>query len=240
LEKIYNMPELLTTTLYNDANLISYWRLNSDLVDEKSAYNLGTSSAPTDVVGIFGNGKHFTRASSQYANIAKANCTNLEISGSQTWVAWVNLSSLPGAEMALMGKSDAGATGWAGLFIGTDSKPGFNLNGLTTTPAIYADNVIPTTQWVFLAGVYDSANTKIKIWVNNVKKEATASGSHTNSNGDFALGILGSYSGHWYLDGTLDDCSIFNRALTDNEILTLYEERQPSFLLNLAGNFKNN
>jgi hypothetical protein len=47
-----------------------------------------------------------------------------------------------------------------------------------------------TGKWYFVVGVYDSANTKLKVWVNGIKKEATASGSASDTNGPFRIGQI--------------------------------------------------
>ncbi|NTU73632.1 LamG domain-containing protein [Candidatus Roizmanbacteria bacterium] len=212
------MAELQYSSLISDANLISYWRLNGDFVDSKSGYDLTPGAGvPTDITGKFAGGKGFASASSQYASIANASCPNLEISGSQTWICWAK----PATALAwqwLMCK----ANGQRGLgMTGDTGKYRFRVNGLSTTNDISSDVAVSTGSWVFLAGIYDSANSKIKIWVNTTKKEATAGGTATDQDGDF---YLGSRTGGDYLNADLDDCYVFNRALTDAEIGILYND----------------
>ena len=211
--------ELNSTSLLDDANLQGYWRLENANDTSDNSYNL-TGTAPSYVSAKFSNGGDFESGSSNYLNIADASCANLEISGSQTWCGWIKAESI--AQMAVMGKSDSGATAWAGLYVNvTTGTVGFNLNGLTGAQ-ITSDVAIVAGSWYFVAGVYDSSAGLNKVFVNGTKKEAVASGTHTHSDGDFSIGRLGAFSSNWYFDGVIDDCAIFNRALTDTEINALY------------------
>lgn len=217
--------ELYSTYLASDANLQAYWRLESSGVDSgPNGYTL-TGTAPTYTTGLFGNGGDFELSSSQYISIANASCPNLEISGSQTWSAWVKPEGVTGL-VTIMSKSTAtdGTTQHRLSINGTGIL--FTLEGLTTTPSITSDTPAAAGQWFHVVGVYDSADTKIKIFVNGVKKEATASGSAGDSNAPFSIGSEfsgASDTANRFFDGIIDDVAIFNRALTDSEVTTLYE-----------------
>jgi hypothetical protein len=236
---MYNMPSLIDNYLYNDANLISYWRLESNFTDAKGAYNLNASaSAPTDVAGKFGNGKSFS-GTAQYAN--NGTVANLRITGSQTWGCWIKPANI-GAAQWIMAICEASPTNFVGLDTdGTDTKPIFNVSG--TTPALVRSSVsLDNVNWFFVCGVYDVANAKLKIWVNATKTEATiTSGTHTagTTNG-MGIATLGNYVASAWFNGVIDDAFVFNRALTDSEVVAIYEGSSPSFLMNLVGNFKNN
>ena len=80
-----------------------------------------------------------------------------------------------------------------------------------------------------MVGIYDSANTKLKVWLNDVKTEVTASGSTSSAGTEaFSLGRAGAYAGD-YFDGIIDDAFVFNRALTDAEVLSLYNTMVKKF-----------
>jgi len=52
--------------------------------------------------------------------------------------------------------------------------------------------------------------------------QATASGSATDTNGDFAIGAMGDASTPF--DGSVDDACILSRALTADEIFSLFQD----------------
>lgn len=220
--------QLASTTFFTDANLQGYWKTENVNDSGPHGYNLTNNNGVTFTAGKFNNAAAIASASSQSLSIANASCPNLEISGSQTWGVWAKFSTVPSATaQALMGKSDASAAGWGGLYQDGQASPNqgfaFNLNGLTTATSVSYHPGLSTGAWYFVIGVYDSTNSKLKLYLNGILVgQVTASGTHTTSNGDFALGMLGAYSGHWYFDGQIDDSFVFNRALTDTEVFNLY------------------
>lgn len=207
-----------TGSLSSDANLQGYWRFESNYTDSSSnGYTLTGNNSPTDVTGKFNNGKQFASASSQSASIANASCANLEITGSQTWSCWFKKTS--GTSQAILSKSNSGATVLRRLYVEATSKISF---AITPIGQVDSSNTIADGVWSHICGVYDSAASKLKIFVDGVKTEVAGSGSGTASTGDFAVAKDGSNSTPSYANGIVDDVAVFNRALTDAEVLVLY------------------
>ncbi len=230
------MPELNSLSLKNDANLQGYWRMEDNWNDTSSnAYNLTAINSPTFVTGIFNKAGNFVRASSQYSSIAGGSCPNLNITTSQTWIAWCNPASFTGGAVhTILGKKS-----------GTDLNS-LHIDGAATTVAILlaglsasvaSDILVSLNIWNFIAGRYNSSTNKLAIFlgINGtlVKKEASVTGSVTSNAGEFRLASLGSSPNENFYDGIIDDCSIFNRALTDGEINTIFYNTGGSFLYNL-------
>jgi len=239
LDKTYNM-ELKGTALLADANLQAYYRLEADGTDDSpNGYDLTEVNTPTYVAGKFGNGADLELSSSQYLSIAAGSEVNIDITGSQSWGCWIKPESLT-QQGHIMGYCDVGLTNFKGFYFdSSDYTPRFALTGLTTTLNIKSSTgTISTGTWYFLCGVYDSANSKLKIFVNGTKTEATASGSAVLSAGEFCIGRWGAYT-TLNFDGIIDDAFIFNRALTDAEVTKLYTTTSPAFLNNLIS-YKNN
>jgi hypothetical protein len=221
--------ELGNTKLRTDANLQGYWKLNGNFTDSSvNGYNLTASaSAPGDVLGMFGNAKDFERDSAQYAAIAHASCPNLEITGSQSWLAWVKPETIGGGNYLHIMAKTATANNRA-MQVSPTGTARVHFTGLATTPILESDLTMSNGNWYFVCAVYDSANTKIKIWFNGTKKEATASGTMTASNQPFQIG--GYMGGSECFDGVIDECAVFNRALTDTEVLNYYNGWMNNFL----------
>lgn len=211
---------LENTSLINDANLQGYWKLESDGSDSSSNnYDLTGYGSPTHTSGIFGNAVDLEASSSQFYHIPDASCPNLEISGSQTWTAWIKAESVGDMRVAFKRSASGGNRG---LYLdSSDNSVNFSAVGLSTNSNVDSGVVPGVGEWVFVAGVYDSANSKLKVWVNGAKTEVTASGTMTDADGDFAIGRNGS-TNSLFFDGLVDDVAIFDRALTDVEIQNLY------------------
>ena len=213
--------EINTNYLLNDANLQGYWRLESDGTDSSgNSYTLTTSAAPDYVAAKFGNGGDFEYSSHEYLSIANASCANLEISGSQTWSVWVKPESLVG-NSNIMCKRGAGT--FKRMYLDGSYRPKFDLQGLTGDDQVESDTPVVAGNWYHIVGVYNSSATTHSIFVNGVKmKEVTASGSATDTDGDFAVGKDTTYADSYNFDGIIDDAAIWDRALTDAEVLGLY------------------
>ena len=111
------------------------------------------------------------------------------------------------------------------LTILSDGKGRFRLEDLTTNEYVVSDQVMVTGKWYHICGVYDSVETKIKVFINGQKTELTASGSAGDTNAPFAIGCNFAAAGDNpanYFDGLIDDCAIWDRALTDAEVLSIY------------------
>ena len=211
--------EINTNYLLNDANLQGYWRFEADGSDSSgNGYTL-TGTNPDFVAGKFGNGGDFESGSSEYLSIANASCPNLEISGSQTWSCWVKAESLTGNSRVM--SKHSGVSGDVLIYINNDYKLGMYIAGLSTNTVVTDPTPITTGVWYHVCCVYDSSATKLKIFVNGVKTEVTASGSVTDTNGDFAIGRNGG-TDERYWDGLIDDAAIWDRALSDAEVMAMY------------------
>lgn len=191
--------------------------------DDYSAngYHLVTGTQPANTTGLYGQAGDFEKDSSQYITIADATAPNLEISGSQTWTCWFK----PESEVIgrLMGKWASAGGNIKNIQYdgGVSKKVIFALSGLTTNSIVTSTQTLSAGNWYFIAGVYDSTNQKLKIWINGEKTEVSASGSAADIASGFSIGRPGDRAVD-YTDGIIDDVAIFNRALTDDEIYEIY------------------
>lgn len=144
--------------------------------------------------------------SSQYASIADGSQTGLEITGSKTWMTWFKPSSV--SLQVLMAKV-SGSSGVQVFFDTTYVQ--FYCNGLTTNSTINATISLVANKWYHVAGVYDSANSQLRIYINGVLMNTlTASGSTTDSNATFYLGRNDSGN---YFNGVMAHSKVFNVAM---------------------------
>ena len=227
------MAEINTLSLLSDPNLQGYWRMEDNWNDSSAnGYNLTANNSPTFVTGKFGKAGNFVSASSQSSSIARASCANIRISGSQSWGCWVNPTTLSSYQ-AVMGMANTDGSNSATILLSADSGNVvyFTLPGLTTNTQVNSGSATLTTgSWQHIVGVYNTATSTLKIYINGVEANSvTASGSKTDiSSGAFRIGARGDAS--VFVNSAVDDVFIFNRALTADEILTIYRDTSSAFL----------
>jgi hypothetical protein len=140
--------------------------------------------------------------------------------------AWVKLDSLTGANgyqnIVSKGENYVFETGQYGnvfLFF----KNGSDWN------AIYADGVIVSGHWVFLAVTITFNTSTASIYINSRPVSVHESGTPFSTSPDpdnLELRIGDNYSTE-PLGGLIDDVRIYNRILTEAEIKTIYEYANP-------------
>src|SRR3989338_6930553 len=97
----------------------------------------------------------------------------------------------------------------------------YNSNGGAGASA-YVQDPINKTEWMHLVAVYNG--THIQLWKNGVLKDSTSLKEEgiIPRNGKAPLQV-GTRDGKSYLDGSIDDLRIFNRALKESEINSIYD-----------------
>lgn len=219
------MPlELYKTGLFNDANLQGYWKLESDGTDETANNNdLTERNSPIYVAGAFGNGVDLESGSSQQLDITDVAQTGLDFTSDFSIYFAVNAESLT-AIRGVCGKDD-GSNGYA-VGIATDGRVRFITRGLSEITTQTDASAITTGTWYYVAAVWDNtANTKtIYIDGEQAKQSTSITGNIAGNAAKFVIGAERDTFN--YMDGIIDDLAIFDRALTDNEILALYKGRR--------------
>ncbi len=86
-----------------------------------------------------------------------------------------------------------------------------------------SETVIEDSVWYFIAGTWDG--TTSKIYINGVlEHEIYPPAIIGNYNSDLYIGTYGSKISQYSINGVIDDVRIYNRALSSEEIETLYGE----------------
>lgn len=210
-----------------DGDIEGLWPLNEasgNALDLSSnGYNLtDTNTVDASDDGLMAKARDFELSNNEYFTIADASCPNLEISGSQTWIAFVKPESFTvSTNRTVLSKRN---TTIKQLYINGDAIPKAQiyLQGLTTNQTLASDVGLQTGKWYMLVGVYDSANSLLKIWVNGIKKEVTASGSASDSNGNFQISAYNGTNEPY--DGLVQNAMVLSVALSDNQVKKLFAE----------------
>jgi len=133
--------------------------------------------------------------------------------------------------------------GMAGDQYGGSTKGTFSFSvspGNTFTLAETDSNTWVPGSWYHVVGTYDGSS--VKIYVNGTLRATTpASGTMTDYGMPVRLGAFNEVSGQpdFFTPGTLDEARIFDRALTSDEILNIYQAASTGMckggLVQLAG-----
>lgn len=146
----------------------------------------------------------------------------LYYAGSITISAWVKVASISTAPGHMVHIGDK-ANGYM-LSTLNDKYYFFRHNGTWLT---VSSNAAPTTnQWVHIVGVYNKDTNNMKIYVNSTKQ--TQENNNTTSTTPITTGpTIGRYNHDvtpYGFNGLLDNIRIYNRALSEIEIQSLYNE----------------
>ncbi|NTW32789.1 MAG: hypothetical protein HGB12_09215 [Bacteroidetes bacterium] len=224
----FAQKELYLTPLFNDANLIAYWRLEN-IADSKGSYTLTNVNNATFTTAKINNGVNLVAASSQHLYNAS---TSLNLTGSFTYSVWFYSTDVTqdqrffgerisnnsiGASMIFINSSHIKAETYSvsGGWLSFDGGAILNNTWYHAAFVKAADN-----EWhFFLNGVEVASSTASRSLSNNLKVGFAIGANAQGSNG------VGSY-----MNGLVDDAAVFSRALSANEISSIYTGNWPQEL----------
>lgn len=208
--------EINSNWCLNHPALVSYWRME-DLSDEVGGYTLTADNTPTNGAAKFSNGYTFVAGSSQRLKTGTS-ASNLNTTGSQTWIYWTKPTVASGRAGA-MSIFESGV-GERKLWIESTLIAYFRINGLSTD-TISCSGLIQQNQYYMLAGVYDAERGKFKLFINGQKvAEADVTGTPTSLSVNQMT--FANDNGTSYHSCQMDDAAFFNDALSDFEIYSIY------------------
>jgi hypothetical protein len=207
-----------TVTVTNDAVLpgtVGYWKFEEGsgtaALDETINLNDGTISGAARTAGISGEGLSFDGVN-DYVQIPDDDSLDLTSAGSIEVWAWKNsqmyVTKGNTTEYQLM---DYSTTGRIAVRWGSDS------NSLTSS------NAVPTGSWHHIVATYDGSTISLYIdgSLSNSKPFTTDAVANTTP---VRIGARGNA---YYFDGLIDEVVIYNRALTDTEVMERYNLYAP-------------
>ena len=225
--------------------LVGYWPFNGDADDESGNGLNGTvygASLTTDRNGNSNNAYDFNGSS----YIEVANNTALNFSSSHSFSVWVRITGTNTWQHFITrndGNSYPQLLGQFALRRGNGgsiefySSPSGNI--FHTSNTLNSSN----PQWHHIAAVVDVSALKSYLYLDGVKIDSNtlaAPLNYNNNNGKLWIGvenpIVSLPSGPQYFQGKLDGIGIWNRALSQSEILGLFNECQDSLIAQPSSN----
>jgi len=214
-----------TVQILGDTSCIAYYKM-SDATDETGSYDGTPSNVNFNVAGKFGNAGEFN-GSSSYISVPNSAGNNMSTFSVSLWFKISNASSL-GTLISNGLAADNGyylAVNVGGPIVFLTSDGNSN-TATSTSPSTYADG-----NWHNVVLAYTAVGVGTSTY--NIYVDGNSTPVITGSNGKFTgtsaqpltIGKLPDPS-IYYLNGSIDQVRIFNRAITANEVTTLYNEVQ--------------
>ncbi len=230
-----NTPNTDSTASYSSLNsnfgngLIAYWPLNEDALDTapggldfEDYSGLGNHGYEVDGVIPGAEGKFLKSA--QYRgldeNIVVSSNPTLEVANTLSGSLWVKLPLTNNINHAqIFGKTNFSNAGWSISRNGSTDQINLRTDtNLTTNDYITSNATIFDDQWHHIAFVLDQGVRRV--YVDGVLDNADTypHGAGFSNTVFLRIGRIGSFE----LFGEIDEVALWNRALTDNEVLELY------------------
>jgi hypothetical protein len=208
------------------SGLVSWWKAEGDSLDSigpngGTAYNGVSFSA-----GMSGQAFNLNGAG---AHVRLPDSPSLDFSNAITIEGWIYPTNVTAyhdifSKWDMVGGIDQRSYA-TGLL--PDGTLGFTLcpHGTTVTSLLQSTNTIPTNAWTHFAGTYDGSS--MKVYINGVMQNQVAYNLGIFQGTD-AVGIGATVGGGApgqaisSFAGKIDEISVYNRALTDTEVQSLF------------------
>ena len=199
--------------------LVGWWPFNGNANDESGNGNNGVNYGATLTYDKNGaaNSAYSFNGNEQYILTNEINKTIQD----KTFSAWVKLSTLSQGGGGIVGlQSEGGAIFDAMVYNEQNGGWFFGSDNYTRSSNSYQFE--KDTSWIHM--VYTYKNNDFKMYRNGVLFYKDS--NYTNNifqNGTFiGIGMRHKWGGNNYINATIDDVSLYNRALSEQEITNLY------------------
>lgn len=162
----------------------------------------------------------------EYVDLGSA-ISNISGDAAFTMCAWVNTASVSVAQAIVSTGNASVALNAAALFINSSSNGSFSLEFAGGNSATSATGVLSAGAWYHLCGTKTSGaiDTTTTLYVNGQSVPISAASSNTPSIAT-TDGSIGQFiSSGSYFNGKIDDVRVYSRALSADEISTLYNAK---------------
>ena len=162
------------------------------------------------------------------------NDSSLNIQGSITAEAWINLASAPteaGSVVVTKGNVNGGSsTVQYNLHFNTSRQLKWQLSTGSSTNTMTTTATVSIGDWTHIVGIHDASNTDSYIYING-ELSATDKSSIGNLGGtaiDLAIGY-DDYTDRYPFDGNISNVRIYNRVLSAAEVLQNFNAQRTRF-----------
>ena len=211
--------------------LVSHWKLDEGagpIAYDSGGTNHGAVIDAMWTTGLFGNALDFDGVD-DYVQVA--NDASLNIPVELTISAWVKADSLSG-NPGIVFKGGAGNNQRYKLAF-AEGQLFFERNTTDGYKKLRSPDVSATNVWLHVVGLYDG--TYIKVYENGIEKNSVNVGSNIVSYLGYPLVVGINKFWNAYFDGIVDYVSIYDRALSAEEIEQIYQPMVSPMFADAAG-----
>lgn len=223
------------STTYSGDSLIAYFPFNGNALDATGNGYDGTINGNASLVpDRFGSQNKAVTFPDQSSSISIANSTNLNLENGFTLNAWIKYKS--GATKVIICKHVCGYVNGFIFWIDTDGQIKLLL-GQSGWSIVGTNQTFVEDQWYMVTATYDAGTSTAKVYVDG-QNGGTGSVAYNNYSTN-PISIGESYQNNCVagnMDGAVDEVKIYNRALSDAEILYEYNNTYNDLVLFLPFN----
>lgn len=223
--------------------LVAGYSFSGNAGDDSGNGNDGTVYGAQLTTDRFGNVDSAYQFDGTSSFIEVADSVDLRLAQTDfTISSWSNPMGLNANHNALLAKRGLGSNnGWMHTVQTLDAasvRPFYIVSGGNYDPRVYGTAVIPLNAWVHMALTYDLSTQTARFYVNGELSSEHGSVPSPIASATSSLIIGGdSSAGIYRFNGAIDDISIYNRALSVQEITELYEAIPEPASIGLIGLF---
>lgn len=224
----------------DSSGIVSLWKGEGDAKDSIGTNHGVEKNGATYAPGIFGWAFSFDGID-DYVEIPDS--SSLDVTTQFTLAAWVYPKGYKGGypDMGVITKHAEGAGSYNGYLIGLHRNGEnwqvlcqFNAQGESWPTNEIFGGVVTDNTWHHIACTYD--NSELRVYVNGSLAGSVSVGPKNVANSSSPVRI-GNDLGLSPFNGYIDEAAIFNRALTPQEIASLYNEKKLTLALSQQWNF---
>jgi len=226
-----NATSVTNTTTTLKTGLVGYWTfdgkdMKTSVTDRSGSGNNGAlkfgtlgniSTTSMTTMGKIEQGLKFDGVDDYVKSTVSSG-----LSGSFTASAWVKLNSFTNDKVVVASNVSSYSNYWFEIAETTGNKwVGFLYDGTHNPGVISGTNTANIGVWSHVVFVRDTSIGKILLYLNGTSA-ATPVTDTTTSVPTYSEFDIGFTQAHGYINGSLDDVRVYNRALSANEIKQLY------------------
>lgn len=204
-----NIPPLL-----NDGNLLSYWKFENNTTDSKG----GNNGTATDVSYISGLNSILGQCASFNNNTSKITLPNVT-TGTYSFSCWFNLNAISSVDHYIYVQDNIDAPEIR-LMVSGDNYLRLQVYSSGAYQAQLAIPFSDVTKWHHVCAVWGANDARLYLDGVLVSSDASVS-IQTATTVNHSIGWYSRASAR-YFNGYIDDAALFNRALTTDEVYSIY------------------
>ena len=203
------------------AGLVSWWAAEGNALDLAGTNNGTLQGAATFAPGLDGQAFNFDPAN---GTVVVPDSPSLRLTNQLTIEAWIKARSLSGSGGYVIVSKLGGAGGNNGYqfnLVGNTIQGLFNSPGQAWPSAsLFSGPIITPGVWYHVAYTYDQS--AMKLYCNGQPVATNVIGAKAIATSISNLHISGDDNSHSYFDGLIDEPTVYNRALSADEIAAIY------------------